>query len=242
MTEIDPTDNAIVELTTEQQENVSNEDKVSEESLDIDSPSVDTEDFSQGDEIDLLVSVEDYLSAGVHIGTQQKTKDMDPFIHRVRADGLYILNITQTDKRIQDAANLLSNYLPERIMVSSSRQYGHHPAKTFAESIGALVSTGRFIPGTLTNPAYPGFLEPDIVVVTDPIGDAQVISEAVSIGVPVISLCDSNNSISDVDLVIPTNNKGRKALSMVYWLLSNETLDKRGVAPTLSLSDFDIEL
>ena len=200
------------------------------------------DDVLGDEEADLLIPVEDYLQAGVHIGTQQKTKDMERFIHRVRTDGLYVLDISKTDDRIQTAADFLANYPPEQILVTSSRQYGRYPAERFAEAIGARARTGRFIPGTLTNPQYAGYIEPDVVVVTDPIGDAQAVKEAITVGIPVIAMCDSNNQLSNVDLVVPTNNKGRRALSVVYWLLANETLDRRGAEPTYALEDFEADL
>ncbi|WP_290816237.1 30S ribosomal protein S2 [Halovivax sp.] len=197
------------------------------------------DDVMSDEEADLLIPVEDYLGAGVHIGTQQKTKDMERFIHRVRTDGLYVLDVSKTDRRIRTAADFLANYAPEQILVTSSRQYGRFPAEKFAEAVGARARTGRFIPGTLTNPKYAGYIEPDVVVVTDPIGDAQAVKEAITVGIPVIAMCDSNNQTSNVDLVVPTNNKGRKALSVVYWLLANETLDRRGAEPTYALEDFE---
>ena len=169
-----------------------------------------------------LVSIDEYLAAGVHIGTQQKTQDMMRFVYRVRTDGLYVLDIQSTDERIRVASKLLSHYDPARILVVSSRQYGQHPARMFSRALGTRAMLGRFIPGSLTNPQIYGFFEPDVVIVTDPAGDAQVLKETSSIGVPVIALCDTNNLISNVDLVIPTNNKGRKALSLVYWLLARE--------------------
>jgi len=200
------------------------------------------EDVLGDEEADLLIPVEDYLGAGVHIGTQQKTEDMERFIHRVRTDGLYVLDVSKTDQRIRTAANFLADYNPEQILVTSSRQYGRFPAEKFADAVGARARTGRFIPGTLTNPKYDGYIEPDVVVVTDPIGDAQAVKEAITVGIPVIAMCDSNNSTSNVDLVVPTNNKGRKALSVVYWLLANETLDRRGAEPAYSLDDFESEI
>jgi len=200
------------------------------------------ENVMPDEEADLLIPVEDYLAAGVHIGTQQKTTDMERFIHRVRTDGLYVLDVSTTDQRIRTAASFLANYDPEQILVASSRQYGRFPAEKFADAVGARARTGRFIPGTLTNPQYDGYIEPDVVVVTDPIGDAQAVKEAITVGVPVIAMCDSNNATSNVDLVVPTNNKGRKALSVVYWLLANETLDRRGAEPAYGLEDFETEL
>ncbi|QSG01900.1 30S ribosomal protein S2 [Natranaeroarchaeum sulfidigenes] len=203
-----------------------------------DEPQLD-EDVMADDEADLLIPVEDYLGAGVHIGTQQKTADMERFIHRVRTDGLYVLDVGTTDQRIRTAADFLSNYDAEQILVTSSRQYGRFPAEKFAEAVGARARTGRFIPGTLTNPKYDGYIEPDVLVVTDPIGDEQAVKEAITVGIPVIAMCDSNNSTSNVDLVVPTNNKGRKALSVVYWLMANELLDRRGAEPSYALDDFE---
>ncbi|MDD1705752.1 MAG: 30S ribosomal protein S2 [Methanoregulaceae archaeon] len=189
-----------------------------------------------------LVPVEEYLAAGIHIGTQQKSKDMKRFIYRVRGDGLYILDIRETDDRIKTAARFLSQYEAPKILVVTSRQYGQYPARKFAETIGGTAATGRFIPGMLTNQNLNGYMEPEVVVVTDPIGDSQAIKEAVQCGIPIVALCDTNNMTSYVDLVIPTNNKGRKALSMVYYLLTREMLRIRGITTSLTLEDFETEL
>jgi small subunit ribosomal protein S2 len=189
-----------------------------------------------------LIPVEEYLAAGVHIGTQQKSKDMKKFIYRVRGDGLYILDIQATDERIKTAATFLAKYEPPKILVVTSRQYGQYPARKFAESIGGQAIVGRFIPGTLTNQSLERYREPGVLVVTDPIGDSQAVKEAVQIGIPIVALCDTNNMTSFVDLVIPTNNKGRKALSMVYYLLTREVLKHRGISTSLTPEDFETEL
>jgi len=242
----DPTDDEVSTQTTDDEATDGDDasDDSAADTVEEDAgPALDEDVMENQDEADLLIPVEDYLAAGVHIGTQQKTKDMERFIHRVRTDGLYVLDVSQTDERIQTAASFLSNYDPEGILVTTSRQYGRYPAEKFADAIGARARTGRFIPGTLTNPDYRGYIEPDIVVVTDPIGDAQAVTEAITVGIPVIAMCDSNNLVSNVDLVIPTNNKGRRALSVVYWLLANETLDRRPDGePSFALSDFETDI
>jgi len=189
-----------------------------------------------------LVPVEEYLAAGVHIGTQQKSKDMMKFIYRVRGDGLYILDIQATDERVKTAAKFLSQYDAAKILVVTSRQYGQYPAKKFADAIGGMAVIGRFIPGMLTNQRLNKYIEPEVVVVTDPIGDSQAITEAVQAGIPIVALCDTNNMTKYVDMVIPTNNKGRKALSMIYYLLTKEMLRQRGVATSLTPEDFETEL
>ena len=189
-----------------------------------------------------LVPVEEYLAAGVHIGTQQKSKDMMKFIYRVRGDGLYILDIKETDERIKKAAAFIARVDPAKILVVTSRQYGQYPAKKFSQTIGGTSVVGRFIPGMLTNQRLDRYLEPEVLVVTDPIGDSQAVKEAVQVGIPIIAFCDTNNMTSFVDLVIPTNNKGRKALSMVYFLLTREVLRHRGIATSLTIEDFETEL
>ena len=245
----DPEDPGAAETATEEQTGTDTEeapagDEPAEPTTDTDESNADAEptldeDVLGDEEADLLIPVEEYLGAGVHIGTQQKTTDMERFIHRVRTDGLYVLDVSLTDDRIRTAADFLANYDPEQILVASSRQYGRFPAEQFADAVGARARTGRFIPGTLTNPKYDGYIEPDVVVVTDPIGDSQAVTEAITVGIPVVAMCDSNNTTGNVDLVVPTNNKGRKALSVVYWLLANETLDRRGADPAYALEDFE---
>ena len=115
-------------------------------------PSLD-EDVMPDEEADLLIPVEDYLGAGVHIGTQQKTQDMGRFIHRVRTDGLYVLDVSMTDERIRTAANFLAGYDPEQILVASSRQYARFPAETVAHARGTRARARRVTPGTSRNPA-----------------------------------------------------------------------------------------
>ncbi|MEL9999281.1 MAG: 30S ribosomal protein S2 [Thermoplasmata archaeon] len=172
--------------------------------------------------VDLLVSEDEYLKAGVQIGTQVKSKEMEPFIFKVRSDGLNILDIGKTDERLRVAAKFLSRFSMDKVLLVAQRQYAQVPTKMFAKVTGAKYIVGRFIPGTLTNPNLPNYTEIDVLFVNDPITDAQPMNEAIKIGVPIIALCDANNRISYVDLVIPTNNKGRKALSLVYYLMARE--------------------
>ena len=176
----------------------------------------------------MLVSEETYMTAGVHIGTRQKTADMKPFIYKVRNDGLYIIDVTKTDERIRYAAKFIARYDPNNILVVSVRQYGQKPIRKLAEYTGFHVIDGRFRPGTLTNPNAKGFLEPELLIVTDPLADAQALQESRNINIPVVGLCDTNNETKFIDLIIPTNNKGRRALALVYWLLTREILKERG--------------
>jgi small subunit ribosomal protein S2 len=195
----------------------------------------------------LLVAEDLYLTSGVHIGTQQKSADMRRFIFKVRNDGLYVLDIKSTDERVRVADNFLAGIEPERVLVVCQRQYGQKPAREFAKNIGAKSMVGRFVPGTLTNPLLPTFFEPDIIVVTDPSADQQALREAVNIGIPVVALCDANNDLKYVDLAIPANNKGRRSLALVYWLLTREVLRSKKVITrddefNLELDEFEATL
>ena len=177
---------------------------------------------------EMTVSEETYMTSGAHIGTRQKTSDIKEFIYKVRNDGLYIIDVKKTDKRIKTAANFILNFNPENIMAVSVRQYGQKPIRKLGELTGIQVLDGRFRPGTLTNPNARGYREPEMLIVTDPLADQQALTEAKNIGIPVIGLCYTNNETRYLDLVIPTNNKGRRALALVYWILAREILKQKG--------------
>jgi len=182
----------------------------------------------QKEENTMSIPEETYMTSGAHIGTRQKTADIKDFIYKVRNDGLYIIDVKKTDERIQTAAKLIVKYDPANVLVVSVRQYGQKPIKKLAEHTGIQVLEGRFRPGTLTNPNSKGFLEPELIILTDPLADAQALHEAKNVGIPVIGLCDTNNEIKHLDLAIPTNNKGRRALALVYWLLTRSILKEQG--------------
>ncbi|MBR95653.1 MAG: 30S ribosomal protein S2 [Euryarchaeota archaeon] len=180
------------------------------------------------EEASLLLPYESYEENAVNIGTQQKSADMARFIEKVREDGLYLLDVNMTDSRIRTTAAFLNKYDSSRIMVVSARQYGQRPARMFAEAIGAKERVGRFIPGSLTNPALRSYVEPDVLFVTDPASDQQALREAVNSGLPVIGIVDANNNLRNVDIAVPANNKGRRSLALIYWLLAREVLKVRG--------------
>jgi small subunit ribosomal protein S2 len=198
-------------------------------------------------EEELLLSEEEYQKSGVHIGTQIKSKDMQDYIFKIRNDGLYILDIKKTNHSLIVASKMLSRVDPSQILVVAQRQYAFRPVIKFSEVLGTKSIVGRFIPGTLTNPQMKNYLEAKVVMVTDPLADTQVMKEARMIGAPIIALCDANNKTDYVDLVIPTNNKGRRSLAVIYWLLARQTLKFRGSIKDdsdfkYSVDDFEAQL
>lgn len=198
-------------------------------------------------EEELLLPRDTLLSAGIHIGTRMKTKDMDVFIYRVRPDGLFVLDVKKTDERIRIAAKFLSRFEPTKIAVVAARLYARYPVKKFCEVTKTTPIAGRFVPGLLSNPLYPNHLEPAVIIVSDPKADVQAVKEAGVMGIPVIALCSTDNDFSGVDFVVPTNNKGRRALAVIYWMLARQLLREKGeLAPDkdmdLSIDDFEAKI
>ncbi|MBX5328248.1 MAG: 30S ribosomal protein S2 [Candidatus Bathyarchaeota archaeon] len=198
-------------------------------------------------EEELLLPRDTLLSAGIHIGTRMKTGDMEQFIYRVRPDGLFVLDVKKTDDRIRVAAKFLARFEPSKIAAAAARLYAQEPVKKFCEVIKATPVIGRFIPGLLSNPLYPNRIEPEVLVVSDPRADFQAVREASSVGIPVVALCSTDNEFADVDFVIPTNNKGRRALAVIYWLLARQILRERGELPPdkdlpVTIDDFEAKI
>ena len=187
-----------------------------------------------------LATEETYMTAGAHIGTRQKTANMKDFIYKVRNDGLYIIDVNKTDSRILAAAKFISKFDPPQVLVVSVRQYGEKPIQKLSEYTGISILPGRFRPGILTNPNAKGYLEPELLIATDPLADIQALREARNAGIPVVALCDTNNETKHIDIIIPTNNKGRRSLALVYWLLAKAILKERGKIE--SFDDFQVDL
>jgi small subunit ribosomal protein S2 len=195
----------------------------------------------------LLLSQDVMLSAGIHIGTRMKTKDMDPFIYRVRPDGLFVLDVKKTDERIRVSAKFLARFEPPKIAAVAARLYGQSPVEKFCEVVGATPIIGRFVPGLFSNPLSPNRIEPSVLIVSDPKADVQAVKEASNTGIPVVALCSTDNDFPYVDVVIPTNNKGRRALAVIYWLLARQILRERGEIPAdgemaQTIDDFEAKL
>lgn len=168
------------------------------------------------------------LSTGIRVGTQVKTKFMKPFITKASPEGLYMLDLDITLEKIQTAAKFINRLGAEKLIVCSARQYANTPIEKFCEVLGSKKLLGRFMPGTLTNPSLPYYIEPKLVLISDPQVDEQAVTEATNAGIPVIGIANTDNITSKLDLIIPANNRGRKALATVYWLLVRQILIERG--------------
>ena len=179
----------------------------------------------------LLIDTNEYLKSGIHIGTKFKTKYMADFIYKTRPDGLSVLNLKKIDERIRIAVNFLAHYEPKDIFIVSHRENAWKALRQVQRLTGMRAIIGRYPPGILTNPHLETFTEPKVVVVCDPWTDKNAVNDALKIGVPIVAFCDTNNQSNNVDLVVPCNNKGKKSVGLLFYLLTRELLRKRGVLP-----------
>lgn len=208
------------------------------------------EDDDAGSEDKMLaphLSEKALLATGIRIGTPVRTKSMEQFTARPRPDGLHMIDYAKTLERVDVAGRFISTVGAKNTVVYSSREHAAVAVEKFCELTGAMPKVGRFMPGTFTNPLYPGHLDAELVVVADPTSDTQAIVEAGKLGVPVVAVCDTDNVTDDVDLVIPANNRGRKAIAAIFWLLARATLTHAGLLAEdqpmkYSIEDFETKI
>ncbi len=181
------------------------------------------------------------LSTGIRVGTAVKTKFMEPFITKGSHEGLYRLDLDITLEKIITAAKFINRIGTDNLIVCSGRQYADTPIEKFCEMLGSKKLLGRFLPGTLTNPSLPYYIEPKLVLISDPQVDEQAITEATNAGIPIIGISNTDNITSKLDVIIPANNRGRKAIATVYWLLVRQILIERGELKEDESMKYEIE-
>jgi small subunit ribosomal protein S2 len=179
--------------------------------------------------------------SGLRVGTNVKTKFMKSFITKTTDEGLYMLDGDMTLEKIMTSAKFINRVGAENIIVCSGRQYAGIPIEKFCEMTGAKHHLRRFMPGTLTNPSLPYYIEPKIVFISDPEVDEQALIEATNAGIPVIGLSNTENITSKLDIIIPANNRGRRALATMYWLLVRQILIEKGELKENESMKYEIE-
>ncbi|MGC9133191.1 MAG: 30S ribosomal protein S2 [Nanopusillaceae archaeon] len=176
-----------------------------------------------------LVDLEEYIKAGVHIGTKIKTKDTKKFIARVRSDGLVIIDIMKVDERLRLVSKLLAKYEPYEILAVGRRETARRPLQMLNKYTGIYVYPKRYPPGLLTNPDLEIFKDVEVVIVTDPILDRNALMDAYRTGKITVAFVDTNNSLRYIDFAIPANNRGARSLALLYYILTREYLRNKGL-------------
>ena len=181
---------------------------------------------------DMLIPLEEYVKAGIYLGTKVVTPDMRPFVYRRRADGLAIFNTDLIDEKLKEGIDYLSKFNAEDIILVCKRQAGWKAAEKFSELTGIRVFTKKYPAGVLTNTSLPDFFENELTIVTDHWLDKNALNDTLRVNKNVLMICDTNNFSKGADQVIIGNNKSTKSLGVIFYLLARGYLKAKKMDAT----------
>jgi len=181
---------------------------------------------------DMLVALDEYVKAGIYLGTKVVTPTMKPFVYRRRADGLAIFNTDLIDEKLKEGIEFLSKFDAKDVILVCKREAGWKAVEKFGELTGIRVFTKKYPAGVLTNTTLPDFFENELTIISDVWLDKNALSDTLKVHKKVLMICDTNNFSKGADQVIIGNNKSTKSLGLIFYLLARGYMKAKGMDTT----------
>ena len=185
-----------------------------------------------------LIPLEDYIKCAVHLGTKVITPHMKKYVYKRRADGLAVINTASIDQKLREAIDFLIKYEPENVYLVCKREAGWPVAEIFSEATGIKCFTKKYPPGITTNLILKDFFESELTIICDPWIDKNALFDTARLKKPVLSLCDTNNFITNITKLIPCNNKSKKSIGCILYILAREYCKAKKMPFKYNIEDF----
>jgi len=183
------------------------------------------------------------LLCNTHIGTRTCENLMKTYAWKQRKDGIFIINISKTIKKLNLAARAIAAVKDSSNIMAISTEYNSRKAVSkFSSLIKCQSMTEKWVSGKFTNHRCTNFVEPEIIIIANPGIDYQPLIEASRANIPVIAFCNTNTSLKFIDIAIPGNNLNTHSIALMWWMLTREVLVCKGMIDETSEWDVPISL
>ena len=185
-----------------------------------------------------VVSMKQLLEAGVHFGhaTRKWNPKMKKYIYTARND-IHIINLEKTVGLIDEAYAFIKSVVAggKNVLFVGTKKQAHHinqmesmnefsllPKKEVLKLIQTRDKLEANLGGIKEMRTLPGAL-----FVVDPKKEHIAISEARSLGIPIVSMVDTNCDPDVVDYVIPSNDDAIRAIKLIASAMADAVIEAR---------------